>query len=483
MAIAKIEKRSATVWNRSSAVSAGIGGFLALISLFLLWGAFKSFMVRTNYVEAAYKHDSNQKLEVRSAAEKARAWGKHSESAQLLAKILVETNQLDAADKVYTDIANGVHRPLGLVGQGIVLLRRADAEKDLKKCTELARKAKDRFNEAKAADPKLIEAQIGVWTADILTGVRSGGDNSKPAKELGKILSALRSSEDAAAHVTREGYIDLYVGLARAHASPTKFSSEALGFAGSARRYLPPSLSLYAMEVALQAQQMSENPPPTAEIKAARMFEKLKQLKERIVTSQKVMEPLIDPWFALTLATASALGRGGETAASNEILSLAKQFKGDETILAAVLEASMALEVARTPESNWNKRQTNYSQAYGRFVSVNAMKELQEPSRALLRAALLNDQAFFEEDTAAQGGGEPRYEAAVSLLKKALEAEQAAGLPDGSYEVRRNLAVIQKRRGKPDAADHFLAAQRAAAARSESTIRQDLEDLEKYFRN
>ena len=152
-----------------------------------------------------------------------------------------------------------------------------------------------------------------------------------------------------------------------------------------------------------------------------------------------------------------------------------------DTLLAEVLEATMALEVARKPESNWSKRQSNYSQARSQIMNVVALKELQDASRALLRATLLNNQAFFEEDIAAQTPSDQRYEQVVGILKKALEAEAQGGLAEGSYEVHRNLAVIQKRRGKPDAADHFAAAQRAAVGRTEEHIRKDLEELIKYI--
>ncbi len=486
MAIAKIEQRSSTVWSRGSLMTAGAGAVLALVSLFLLWGAIQRFMVRTNYVEGVFKHDSNRRQEVKSHAEKAQSWGRHGESKELLAKALAESNQLDAADKLYTQIASGPRRAMGACGQGLVLLRKADAEKDPKKCAELAKKAKDRFGEAKAADPGLIEAQVGSATADLIAGVRmNDGTKINAARaELSKIHKALQNSEDLAKEVTREGFTDLYVGLARAHASPAKFSPEALAFAGSARRYIPGSMSLLAMELSLQAQQMAESPLSTAEIRAVKTLERLNLLRQRILTSQKAMEDVAEPWLALTLATASALARGGDLAGSKAMLEMAATgTRSQNSFMPAVLEASLALEATQAPEvtGNWIKRQTNYSLAYSLFVKVNQVKELEDPSRAALRAAMLNNQAFLEEDMAAQGGGEARYENAVKLLKRALEADQQAGIPEGSYEVLRNLAVIQKRRGKPEAADFFTAAQRTAVGRSEDWVRRDLEELQKFF--
>src|SRR5688572_6346620 len=172
MAIAKIEKRSATVWRGPSAVTAGIGVGLMVISLLFFWLAVKSFMIRTSYTDAAFKYDSNRRQEVRSGAERARSWGSHPESAELLAKVLVETNQLDAAEKLYGSMTTGSRRAMGLIGQGVVQLRKADAEKDPKKAAEMARKAKDRFGEAKGADSGLLEAQIGAASSELVIGVK-----------------------------------------------------------------------------------------------------------------------------------------------------------------------------------------------------------------------------------------------------------------------------------------------------------------------
>jgi hypothetical protein len=488
MAIAKMDKRPTTVWKGPSAISAGIGAGLALISLILLYSAFKTFMVRTNYKDASFKHDSNRRQEVRSAAEKARSWGRHAESTELLAKVLVETNQLDLAEKVYTEIAGGTRRGMGLCGLGVILLRRADAEKEAKKSADLARKAKDKFTEAKSAEPDLVEAQIGSATADLVVGLKLGeaAKIASAKNEFSKIHKGLASSEEAGARVTREGYMDLFVGLARSHASTSRFSPEALSFAGSARRYLPSSMGLYATELALQAQQMVENPAAPAEIRSARSYERLTQLNRKIISTAnpKAMEGVADAWFTLTLATSTALARGGDDQdkkESKDLLELAKSRRGEDSLMASITEASLALETALVPEKNWNRRQTNYAQAHGKFKSVNDIRELQDPSRALIRATMLNNQAFFEEDYGAQGGGENRYQAAVALLTKALDAEVAAGLPLGSYEVRRNLAVIQKRRGKPEASEHSDAAMRLAADRSEEWVKRDLEELQKYI--
>jgi hypothetical protein len=489
MAIAPMEKRSGTVWNRSSALTAATGGVFALIALFFLWAAFKNYMVKSNYVKAAAKYDANRRAEVKALAEKAKGWGRHAESAELLAKVLVESNQLDAAEKLYTGMLSGSRRAYGLCGLGLIQLRRAEAEKDPKKGADFARKAKDRFTEAKGADSKLVEAQIGGATADLLSGLLMNEPTRLNAAriEFNKIHKALKGSEDLASNVTREGYMDLFVGLARSWASPAKFAPEALTFAGSARRYQPGALNLQAMELALQAQQMAEMPPTKEEIKASRMQERMKTLRDRIYSSlaAKGMDDVSDAWFSLVLSTAAALSRAQDTEASNAMLTLADSSKGDQALRADILEAALRMEAVRREERNWGRRQSNYSLAKSKLAEVNSNKSLEVPAKAALRAALLNNEAYLHEDQGAQAGGpggEPHYKKAVDLLLKALEAEKAAGLPNGSYEVQRNLAVIQLRRGKADdAAAAFDAAQKAAVDRTESSIQSDLEDLRKYF--
>jgi hypothetical protein len=486
MAIAKIEKRSATVWRGPSAVTAGIGVGLIVISLLFFWLAVKSFMVRTGYVDAAFKYDSNRRQEVRGAAERARSWGNHAESSELLAKVLVEQNQLDAAEKIYGEMVDGPRRAFALIGQGVILLRRADAEKESKKAAEFTRRAKDKFGDAKSADSSLLESQIGAATSDLILGVKIG-DASKIAAARGeflKILKTVQASEDAAAKVTRQGYTDLFVGLARSHASTEKFSPEALSFAGSARRYVPTSNSLYAMELALQAQQMVESPLNPADIKTNKLQEKLNLLMQKLITSTnpKEYEEVSRGWFALTLATAAALARQNEAQQAKDMLNTAQRAKNRQDLaMAAALEAALAMEIVTVPEQNWNKRQTNYQGAHALMRKVNENADMQAALPPHLRAALLNNYAFIDEDFAAQGGGESRYQPAVASLLKALEAEKEAGMPDGSYEVRRNLAVIQKRRQKPDAAEHFAAAQRLASERGDEAVRKDLEELQKYF--
>ena len=486
MAIAKIEKRSATVWRGPSAITAGIGVGLMVISLLFFWLAVKKFMVRTNYVEASFKYDSNRRMEVRGAAERARSWGGHHESSELLAKVLVEQNQLDAAEKIYGSMSSGPRRAMALIGQGIIQLRRADAEKDSKKAVEAARKGKDRFGEAKSADSSLLEAQIGSATADLVIGVKIG-DAAKIASarsEFLKIYKSVQGSEEAAGRVTREGYLDLFVGLARSHASTEKFSPEALSFAGSARRYLPGSMSLYAMELALQAQQMAESPLNPADIKANKLQEKMNLLLQRMLTSTnpKEFEEVSRGWFAMVQATAAALALQNEPQPSKDMSSLGLRSKNKQDIaFTAALEASLAMELVTRPVNNWNMRQTNYGQAYQRLKNANDNQDIQALLPPHLRAALLNNQAFIDEDYAAQGAGESRYQPAVAALLKAWDAEKESGMPDGSYEVRRNLAVILKRRQKTEAAEHFAAAQRLASERSDEAVRKDVEDLQKYF--
>jgi hypothetical protein len=483
MAIDKIGRRSTVVWNRTSLTYIVIAAVLALVALIFLWLAVKNYMVRSNYIDAAFKQDSNRRSDVRAAADKARSWGRHAESLELYGKALVDANQFEAAEKVYAEISASLRSAIGHCGMGILLLRKADGEKDDKKAADLAKKAKDQFTQAKAADSALIEAQIGSATADLIAGIRLKDDGkiASARSEFLKVHKQVTGSEAVAATVSREGYIDLYVGLARSHASLSKYNPEALGFAGAARRYLPGSNKLYAMELALQAQKMTERPDTPADIRGLKTYERLKKLKDTLANTknQKEIEEVTEAWQAMVMATGAALAQAGDKD-SEDMLNLASGLKSVSPLMAEVLEASLAMTTAVTPVENAGQRAANSNKALNQIRKVLAMKEMQEPGRALLRSALLNNQAVLEAEDAATTGNDEKYQISVQTLLKALEAEKEAGLPDGSYEVRRNLAVIQKRRGQADAAEHYSAAQRAASARGDA-VKEDLEKLTKYL--
>jgi hypothetical protein len=193
------------------------------------------------------------------------------------------------------------------------------------------------------------------------------------------------------------------------------------------------------------------------------------------------MEDVTDAWQAMVMATGAALARAGEYKDSEEMLNLASGLKGASPLMAEVLEASLAMATAVTPVDSTSQRASNSHKALTQIKKVLGMKEMQEPGRALLKAALLNNQAVLEAEAAATTANDTKYGLSVETLLKALEAEKQAGLPDGSYEVRRNLAVIQKRRGQADATEHYTAAQRAASARGEKSVKDDLEKLTKYL--
>ena len=481
MAIEKIGRRSAVVWNRTSVTYIAIAGVLALVSLIFLWLAVKNYMVRSSYIDAAFKHDSNRRGDVRAAADKARSWGRHAESLELYAKALVDANQLEAAEKAYAEISASARAAIGHCGMGVLLLRKADGEKEDKKAADFAKKAKDQFTQAKAADSALIEAQIGSATADLIAGIRLKDDGkiASARSEFLKVHKQVMGSEAVAATVSREGYIDLFVGLARSHASLTKYNPEALGYAGAARRYLPGSNKLYAMELALQAQRMTERPDDPATIRSLKTYERLKKIKDQLASAknQKEMEEVTDAWQAMVMATGAALARAGEAKDSEDMLNLASGLKSASPLMAEVLEASLAMTAAVTPLDNTSQRAANSHKALSQIRKVLGMKEMQEPARALLRAALLNNQAVLEAEDAATTGNDAKYQISVETLLKALEAEKQAGLPDGSYEVRRNLAVIQKRRGQADAAEHYAAALKTAG----ESAKEDLEKLTKYL--
>jgi hypothetical protein len=484
MAIGRLDKRSAVVWTRPAAIQMGIAAALMLLALLLLWSAFKRYMVKSNYAEALLKYDSGRRPEAKAGIEGAVSWrSDFAEARELLAKVLVEADQLDAAERAYGQLVeNGGRSAVAECGLGVIGLRRSAAEKVDKKAAELLKKAKDHFTAARAAEGTLVEAQIGQATVDLVAGLR-GGEGARVDRARGefvRIHRSLRGSEETAGQVTREGYIDLFAGLARSHSLGQVHSPEALAFIVASRRYQPEAADLWAGEICLLAKQVATTPQNLEQLKAQRYLERSIELKNKISIPGKVTDRILDPWVSLTMAAAAAFHREGDLTNSYEMLTfLVNNPRLKDPIPPLVLEAALRFDVARKPESNWNKRQGNYNQAMSAINRLTEKKELEESAHDLARAAAWNNRAFLEEDQAALGGGEMMYERAVTSLKKALEAEEKAGIVGGSYEVRRNLAVIQKRRNKPDFQEHFDAAVRAGEKRQDEWVRRDLEELRK----
>jgi len=486
MAIARIEKKSAVVWTRPAAIQIAIAAVLFLVGLLLLWGAFRRYMVRSNYAEAILKYDSARKIEAKPGIDAAVSWrSDFAEAREFLAKILVEADQLEAAEREYARLVEtGGRAAVAECGLGVIALRRSADTKEEKKAAELLKKAKDHFMAARGAEATFAEAQIGAATAELVAGLRANEAVriERARAEFFRIHRALRGSEEAARLVTREGYIDLFAGLARSNSMGAAHSPEALAYIGASRRYQPDAADLWASEICLQAKQVATTPMNSEQIKAQRILERAGELKNKVGGGGKLADRLVDPWVSFTMAAAAAIHQAGDANAAHELLAnLIGNPRLKDPIPPLVLEAALRFESVRKAESNWNKRGGYYSQAYLAILRLTGHKALEDSSRDFARAAAWNNQAFLEEDQAALGGGEGMYEKAVASLKNALEADVKAGIVGGSYEVRRNLAVIQKRRKKPDAQEHFDAAVKAAGERQDEGVKRDLEKLREYI--
>lgn len=468
--------KEASDWTPRARVMGGIGAGVAALAVLFLYLGFSRYMLKSSYEDAMAAYDGGKRNEVRAAADSAASWGAGPEAAELAAKVLVDARQYGPAEQAYEKIAAAEpKRPWAAVGLGVIALRRADEEKDPKKAADLIKRAKEKFGEARALDDNCLEAHIGAAGADLLAALQAG-DKARAARVRDEYQKILKR---AGAALTREGFVDLFAGLGRS-SSAAERHAEAAKYFSACRAYSPLSISLEANLLALEAQQISETAWTPETLKQVDLLRRINELRNRW-GSNKDLDPLIDPWVSLVLAAASSYSKVGDKDSFTKCVDYLEHPKVKGKPAAEYGEAALQLERMRAPGISKSERAAYMSKA--RIALQNAASVLSDsdaPS-AERKATSLNNAGCLEEDLGASGSGDAQYQKAVDTLLKALEADRKAGLADGSYEVRRNLAVIQKRRNKPDAQEHYDAALRVGAARGEPAIQKDLEDLKKFW--
>ncbi len=479
MAIEKIEGGKKTEWTSQSRIFTMVAGGLALISLVFLYLAVSKYLLKSNYLAAMAAADGGRRADVKPAVDSALAWGSsHVEARELLARTLVESRQYGAALAEYEKLIAGPEkRASALAGKGIVLLRQADEEKDAKKQADLLKDAREVLVEAKTADDSCLEAHIGLATGELIAAVRAG-DKTKISKCRDAFQAILKRGPGGS--LSREGWIDLLSGLGRSMAGET-YNAEAGRHFSACRAQLPSSLALEVNQLYMEAQQIAGSAWTLESVRAAKLNDRLNILRNRW-TSSKDSDAIIDPWVQLVLASAAAYSKAGDKEGFNravEFLDNQPKLKGN--VWVDYGRAVLHTERATAPGLSKSDRGNLMNKAMTSLRTASTAIPDAEPANAALVASVLNNLAFFEEEIGAAGSGDGQFQKAVDTLLKAWEADKKAGLPDGSYEVRRNLAVIQKRRKKDDAQGHYDAALRLGAARTEPRILQDLEELKKFW--
>ncbi|MBI4564401.1 MAG: hypothetical protein HY716_06880 [Planctomycetes bacterium] len=475
------QKAEAKKWlgmSREALFLLGGAGALALLSVLFLGLAVRKYVVRSSFTEAMRLHESGRRVQAQDPLETTLSWAwSHSGAREMMAKLAVEAGRFSEAESHYQKL---LPRTAARCSLGVIALRMAEAATDTKTFEEHLKTAEEHFGEALASDEESVEAQVGVATAKLMAAARSGDEGrvARLKEDFLKILKQVQEGGDAARDTTREAYADLFAGLGRTHYAAGNIS-EAAAYFGSCAAYHPDSVAVQANLLYLEARRIAETPSTPDLVKNAKWVERISGLQNRIAVL-KDLEPLSEPLLQYGVAAYMAAARAGDMATASKILAQIDMRYRDR-LLARLVDGAVKLNHAARAPAKTNERRSAFNLAHAAYQKMSAHRDLEDPARAEWRAVVWNNMGFLEEEMAVTGGGETWYQRAVTSLMKALEADKQAGSPEGTYEVLRNLAVIQKRRGKPEAQGHFEAAVKAAEARSEAWVKEDMDNLRKYF--
>lgn len=200
-------------FTRLSATELGVGAVLALLGLIILWSAYKDFLVFYHFGDGLLYYGSNDEALVVDRCEKAMAArANYRFPFEMWAKIKVDNDDFDGAEKVYQDLCKSYPNlsatpdvATAHLGLGVIALRRYDRDKakgmkgpELTKYLDLARAE---FETAEKANP--APAEVAIFRGHI--ELRQGREDAA-AKQFD-------AAKQAKSVPTIDGLVDLYTGL------------------------------------------------------------------------------------------------------------------------------------------------------------------------------------------------------------------------------------------------------------------------------
>ncbi|MBI2931740.1 MAG: tetratricopeptide repeat protein [Planctomycetes bacterium] len=472
-------KTKRTEWTRTSVIQMCVAGILVLLSLVLVMVAVRRFGLKRSFAHALIYYHSNRVGNVIPALTDTLEWDEgHHVARELLAKACADEGKLDQAEDHYRRLLEASDfdgKGIALYGLGVVAFKKAEREKEWKAAEPLVQQARKYF-----ADAKLQESEIALRHCDILTLVRTGLDATKAktaAEELEKILNRLVTDREKGAAISREGLIDLYAALGWSTAMQGGLSTEAARYFRTCFQYgqgwaLPRVNMVY-----FEARRFAETDISLEDLrKQERSMDALRtELRTLSKTRKEVHGALEEPWLQYTMAGSLAFGRKKGTDTYNRLM---YEIRQDEVLQARVephlVDTVVAYEPAVDPAANRMQRNGSIGWFGSTLRTFQKCEQLAKPEFASLRAAVLHNLGFVFEHQAVINRQDTAYDDAIKHFKQALEIEE-------SYEGDRNIAVIQKRRNKPDAQEWLDKALRAAEKRPEAWVKQDVEELKKFF--
>jgi len=444
-------------------MAAGAAVLVAAIVVFYL--AVLEYGVKSNYSGALRLHDTNQTTAAVPQLTDALWWDdNHHWARELRAKIAVETNAFEEADRDYKALlAKGHRTPYIHAGIGAMLLRQADQVKDDVQAMKLADSAILSFQQAAGAP----EAGVGRGLANLFIAARS----KNPAKliEARTAFEEALKAAEAGQKMTRAGLLDLYAGYGACLAMAGENFELSYSLSKRAANFAPNWETPEANAAIAIAKWLWEKPPPPSEIVNLRAkLDKWLGQSYAKAALRKNYPTLAASWMHMASAMCRVYLLQGDFDRYNSTMNM---IVGDERLVKKI-KAALLSEVFDPANMSVEPRMIEWH-VLGALNGVAGDDGLTSPDDIRFRAMALNNVAVAKEWQIA------RYQMQGDMTKL-LEVrgllERAVSLDPDCFPAWINLALMQKRiaplhgsnaKAKAEAEE----AARAAADKAEEALR------------
>lgn len=442
MAIERVEK-ARTEFTPVTLALLGVAAALTLVSMAVIYLAFGNWRFKTELTDGYEAYDRGIPGRAATALKDALSWRPtHRGARELLAKIAVESGNLDEAQAHYEKLQKLGHDSARVrVGLGVIALRKADGAEDLKQAQDLVKQAQDYFRGVAGTLP---EAELGLGHCELLLAARlkDPARIETARKTFEKVRAALDADGALRAKITRDGLVDYYAGLGRALSQGVAYDPAAAAAWRAcqqyARRWLVPQAALLSLE-ARRLMEWREGLDGLNRIRvdANRLRN---EAADQIRRSGDTARPLVEPWMVYSLSLAQAWARSGSLAEHQNIVSdITRPGFGIEGRLEPfIVDANVKLELAAKDQNRALQEQA-VTRALVSLTDIERRATSPDDLTKERRARALNQAAALEAWRAGASGNKLLWQSAYRKLQEALKL-----FPD-EYVYNRNAAVILKR--------------------------------------
>ena len=482
MAIAKVKTKSVE-WSSQSITQLAVAGALVLLSLLFIWLGITRFMLKRNMVAGLQAMDRGMQGAVDGYLSAAVSWKPTHHPARLaLAKHYVDTMNEAGAEDMYRQLLEApdfTQKPLATCGLGALYLKKAERAKDAAGMQAALKIAVDHYK----SSGDLPEAKIGLAHCELVAAVRAN-DSAKIGALKGTFATLHKNYRNSGANITKDGLIDLYSGLGLTHAWGGGYSKDAAQYFnacyGLAPRWPLPMINRAYLEAARYRD--TDINPKDLDVEKPRIDEVRSEWK--MLYGQGNYGGLKEAWFQYSLATAYRFGvNGNHNAFSNYLNNLKSETEFKNRPETWRLEIGTLMRLGARSTDNLEARNNDMGRAgmqIRQFLDDEVARRTEEAWLRLRAIALVNMAVSLEQNMM-YGNFPPAGEDAVNRLKDAIKIEKELKMNDGqgSYEANRNLAVMLRRLGKPEAQAAFDAAVKLAGTSPKGA--DDVKLLQDFF--